>query len=261
MRKSLLSAVLLAFTLSACEDPTGRAGSGNVAVRFATAPTSANGVSYSVSGSEQLVVTGSNGTLTITDVRLILNEFKLERLEAECDGLEGEAEDACEKFEAPPAFLDLPLGPGAVVAATQEVPAGQYTELKFEAEDIDFDEEDDDKSAAIQALAQTVKAAFPDWPSDASMVVVGTFTPTDGEPVPFTTYFEAEVKVEQEFESALVIDDANRAVTVEVDPSGWFLGLDGSVFDLSAYDFATTGEVVEFEAKMENGFTKIELDD
>lgn len=262
MRKILLSSVLAPFALVACDNPAGSAAGGNVAVRFATAPTSGSGASFSVSGSDELVVTGSNGVLTITDVRLILNEFKLERVEGDCNGLEGEAEDACETFEAAPAFLDLPLGPGAVVAATQEVPAGSYGALKFEAEDIDFaEEQDDEKGAAIQVLAQSVRAEFPDWPSDASMLVVGSFTPTDGEPVPFTAYFEAEVKVEREFDPALIIDDANRAVTVEVDPSAWFLNLDGSVVDLSAYDFAATGVVVEFEAKMDNGFTKIELDD
>lgn len=265
MRKILWSAVLIPFALPACDNPAGSEGSGNVAVRFATSSpgASASRASFSLaaSGAEQLVVTGSNGTLTITDVRFILNEFELERVEDDCEGLEGDAEDACEEFEAPPAFIDLPLGAGAVVAATQEVPAGRYEELKFEAEDIDFDEEEDDeKGAAIRTLAEAVRAAFPNWPEDASMVVVGTFTPTGGEPVPFTTFFEAEIKVEKEFDPALVIDDANRAVTVEVDPSAWFLS-GGQVIDLSAFDFARTGEVVEFEAKMENGFTKIEFDD
>lgn len=265
MRKSLWSAVLVPFALSGCDNPAGSGASGNVAVRFATSSpsssTSRASLSVSGSGAEELVVSGSNGTLTITDVRFIVSEFKLERAEGECDGLEGDAEDACEKFEAPPAFIDLPLSAGAVIAATQEVPAGRYEELKFEAEDIDFDEEEDDeKGAAIRTLAQSVRAEFPDWPEDASMIVVGTFTPTGGQPVAFTTFFEAEIKVEKEFDPALVIDDANKAVTVEVDPSAWFLSGD-TVIDLSAFDFARTGQVVEFEAKMDDGFTKIELDD
>ena len=265
MRKSLLLAAAIPLSLSACDDPVGTEGSGKVAIRFATASSgpSASRASFSLSGSaaEQLVVSGSNGVLTVTDVRFILSEFKLERAEGECEGLEGDAEDACEKFEAPPALIDLPLGAGAAVAATQEVPGGRYEELKFEAEDIDFDDEDDDeKGAAIRALAQTVKAAFPSWPEDASMVVVGTFTPTGGQPVAFTTFFEAEIKVEKKFDPVLVVDDANKAVTVEVDPSAWFLS-GGRVIDLSALDFARTGKVIEFEAKMEDGFTKIELDD
>lgn len=263
MRSKLVLAALVPFALSACESPAGSEAGGRVALRFATASPAAGGAAFSVSaaGADQLVVSGTNGTLTITDVRFILNEFKLERAEGACEGLDGDDEDACEKFEAPPAFIDLPLGAGATVAATQEVPAGTYTELKFEAEDIDFDEDDDDREGdAIRALAQTVRAAFPAWPEDASMVVVGTFTPTGGQPVAFTTFFEAEIKVEKEFNPALVIDDTNRTVTVEVDPGAWLVTA-GKVIDLSAFDFARTGRVVEFEAKMENGFSKVEFDD
>lgn len=264
MRSKLALAALVPFALSACESPAGSAAGGNVALRFPTTSlASAGGAAFSVSaaGTDRLVVSGTNGTLAITDVRFILNEFKLERAEGACEGLKDDEEDACEKFEAPPAFIDLPLGLGATVVASQEVPAGTYTELKFEAEDIDLDEEDDDREgAAIRALAQTVRAAFPAWPEDASMVVVGTFTPTGGQPVAFTTFFEAEIKVEKEFNPALVIDDTNRAVTVEVNPGAWFLSA-GQVVDLAAFDFARTGKVVELEAKMENGFSKVEFDD
>ena len=261
MRPSLLFSVLAPFALAACDDPAGSEGSGNVAVRFATASSSFSSALMSRSGAEQLTISGSNGVLTITDIRFIVNEFKLERTEGVCEGLEGDAEEACEEFEAAPAFVDLPLGSGPVIAATQEVPAGRYTELKFEAEDIDFDEEEDEKEGArIRALAQAVRIAFPTWPKDASMVVVGTFTPTGGQPVSFTTFFEAEIKIEKEFDPALVIDDTNKAVTVEVDPSKWFL-VGTNVVNLAAFDFGRTGKVVEFEAKLEDGFTKIEFDD
>jgi hypothetical protein len=33
-----------------------------------------------------------------------------------------------------------------------------------------------------------------------------------------------------------------------------------SRLDLSQFDFVTTGEILEFEAKMEHGFSKIELE-
>ena len=92
------------------------------------------------------------------------------------------------------------------------------------------------------------------------MVVVGTFTPTGGQPVSFTTFFEAEIKIEKEFNPALVIDDTNKAVTVEMDPSKWFL-VGTNVINLAASGFGRTGKVVEFEAEMEDGFTKIEFDD
>ena len=46
-----------------------------------------------------------------------------------------------------------------------------------------------------------------------------------------------------------------------IDPAVWFVNDDGTVDDLSAFDYDTTGELFEFEAKFEDGFTKIELDD
>jgi hypothetical protein len=113
----------------------------------------------------------------------------------------------------------------------------------------------------LTSLLEEIHAAgFTDWPDDASLVVVGTFTPTAGEPRPFTAYFDAEIKVELDFDPALVIDGADGSVDVQIDPNAWFLNADDTVIDLSVFDFATSGELVDFEAKMEHGFTKIELE-
>ena len=97
------------------------------------------------------------------------------------------------------------------------------------------------------------------------MLVVGTFTPADGvDPIPFRVYFDAEVKVELEFEEGdpLVIEEGgDHSVTVFIDPAIWFVNDDGTVHDLTAYDYDATGAVFKFEAKFEDGVTKIELDD
>lgn len=45
-----------------------------------------------------------------------------------------------------------------------------------------------------------------------------------------------------------------------VRPALWFVESDGSVTDLTQFDFAASGDVVEFEAKFKDGFTKIEID-
>lgn len=270
MRTTVLHSLLaVSLATAACGDTTGPEGAGSFALRFATAdgssPSHASGPSFSLLGAEEVTIEGTNGVLSITDIRFIVGEFKLERDEDACGEIEGEEEDddSCEKFETGPYFVDLPLGTGSAPRVSQVVPAGSYTELKFEVEDIDLDEADDDDDAAeIRQVAEAIRAAgFTDWPSEASMVVVGTFTPTGGAAVPFTAYFEAEVKVEMEFETPLVIGEGQTDATVELDPTVWFKAFDGRVIDLSAYDFGTTGEVVEFEAKMEHGFTKIELDD
>ena len=48
---------------------------------------------------------------------------------------------------------------------------------------------------------------------------------------------------------------------MDVRPDIWFSRPDGSVIDLSMYDYDETGAVLEFELEMENGFTEIEIDD
>lgn len=97
------------------------------------------------------------------------------------------------------------------------------------------------------------------------MLVVGTFTPSEGEAASFRAYFDAEVKIELEFsaEEPLVVEEGdNPTATVFIDPAIWFYNDDGTVEDLSEYDYvAPDYEVFKFEAKFEDGFVKIELDD
>jgi hypothetical protein len=268
MKRILTAAIAAAaVTLVGCDSITGNNDAGEVTLGFSTASTSTSalyaGLSASVVAADghELVLTGENGTLTISDVRFIVNEFKLERDDAPCEDLDDEAEDACEEFETGLAFVDLPLNGSTVAVVTQTVPAGTYLGMKFEAEDVDLDEADEEDAAEIAALIQQIEAAgFTDWPENASLVVVGTFTPTGGEAKPFTAYFEAEIKVEMEFDPPLVIDGETGTLDIVIDPAAWYTNLDGTVMDLSAFDYATTGQVVEFEAKFEDGFTKIELE-
>jgi hypothetical protein len=41
----------------------------------------------------------------------------------------------------------------------------------------------------------------------------------------------------------------------------WFRRFDGTVMDLSIFDFVRTGIVLEFAAELENGFQKIEFNE
>ena len=109
-------------------------------------------------------------------------------------------------------------------------------------------------SAAADLLG-TIQNEFPNWPDNASMLVVGSFTHTDGDPVPFRVYFDARIEVEQEFDQdpLVVQEGGNLTVTVTVDPMRWFTNRDGTVDDLSAHDYDTTGEVVPFWANAGEG--------
>ncbi|HUF12633.1 MAG TPA: hypothetical protein VMN78_06020 [Longimicrobiales bacterium] len=275
--RSTCTVALAAASLGtiACDDVTSADDSGNVTVAFSAATSTDASASSSLAAAPsfsaapgEIVLTGDNGILTITDVAFIVGEFKLDRGDDACDSLAGigngdDDDDDCEEFETGTFFVQLPLTGGTTPVTTQSIPSGTYVEMKFEVEDADLSEaEDDDDGADILALLAEIEAAgYTDWPADASLVVAGRFTPTDGPASDFVAYFEAEIKIEMAFDPPLVIDGEPGTLDIQIDPAAWFSNLDGSVTDLSEFDFvASGGQVVEFEAKMEHGFTKIELE-
>lgn len=260
--------LVLASAMWACGDASGPDDGGTIGIRFAGAPAvSAAAAGFDAVFAAGIDLPGTNGTLSIDDVRLIIREFELDRMGDACgddfDGSSGEGtaddeHDDCEKFRVPPSFVSLPLeGEGALVVE-HEVPPGQYDELELEIEEIDDGILDDDpRGRQARDLLAAVRVEFPDWPTAASLRVEGTFKPDIGEPRAFTAYFEAEIEIELEFHPPLLIGpDDSAIVTVEVDPRLWFRRADGSVVDLSAYDFASTGRVAEFEIELEKGFTE-----
>lgn len=250
-------AALCVLAASACGDATGPEDSNRVAVRFAAViPAPAQG---SVVGSS-LELTGSNGTLRIDEMYFIVAEFELEGHDDACND---DWNDDCEEFEAPPAFLDVPLDGSGVIAVRHTVPAGTYHKLDFEVEDLDDDDEDDSaKAQQIAALRSQILAQFSDWPRDASMLVVGSFTPNGGDATPFRVYFEAEIEIERDLVPPVVIDGTgSHAFTVRIDPDMLFRNGDGTVRNLAPLDFTLTGQAIEFEVEIENGISEIEFDD
>ena len=253
----LVLVVGLGLLIAGCDSSGSGTEAGTVEVGFATASSSTNQNNVATTSmtqsldSDSLVLTGSNGTLTITDLRLIVDEIELE----------GDADSA--EFETErPSFLDLPLREGEVSpVAADQVPPGAYTDFEFEIEDIELD--DPDEEGEIRDLRGDIREEFPDWPNSASMVVVGTFAPTNDTSSTFETYFEAEIEVERELDPPLQVgsDGFSRDLIVRLDPARWFERSDGTVQDLSQSDFDETGEILEFEAEFEDGVTEIEFDD
>jgi hypothetical protein len=92
------------------------------------------------------------------------------------------------------------------------------------------------------------------------MMIEGTFTPTGGSPQAFRVYFEAEVEIEKTFATPLVIDGSSAGITLELRPDLWFRNGDGTVRDLSQWNWATTSNLIEFEVEFEQG-VRIEFDD
>ncbi len=254
-------AVLAVATVTfACSDFAGLGSAGTVAVNFAAvsgsvgSPATSPHLNTLAVALAELPLDGSNGTLSIDEIWLVVDEFELEQVEDACEEVpEGEDDDDCEEFEVSPFFVSVPVEGDGVGEVSAEVAPGTYQDLKFETK-----APNDDGSL----LADIRVDYFDDWPAEASMLVVGTFTPSGGRAVAFRAYFDAEVKVELEFEEPLVIvEGGDQSVTVFIDPAIWFVNDDDTVDDLSAYDYDATGQVFVFEAKFEDGFTKIELDD
>jgi len=266
MTRSALLLAAVAFGLVGCDSSTAPAGDqARVSVAFSATPGGLTAsripdqaLRPSQNAARALDLTGLNGTLTLDEVWMIVAEFELER-ENGNDCFESLDDDECEKFEAPPRFISLPLDGGSQPIVSQDVPPGVYDELEFEVEDLEIDDDDDGRNAAaIQALFATIQTQFPDWPEKASMLVNGSFTPTGGTAVPFSVFFEAEIEIEIEFEPPLDLTAGELATaTVVVDPTLWFSLADGTVMDLSQFQ----GQLVEFEAELEDGFTELEFDD
>jgi len=264
---------LLAVAVSmvaACGESSGVGGPENVGILFQVASSPSAVGAAAVSGPARvagppLVLTGSNGTLTIDEIRLVVSEIELERIDDSCLGDDDSVDDLgddCEEFETGPQFLDLTLDGTPVEVGTSAVPSGTYEELEFEIEDLEDDEDDAAEGALIAAVRAEILAAIPDWPHEASGFVSGTFTPTSGAPTQFRVFLKAEIEIEMELLPNVVIDGgvASRDITVDIEPEIWFVQPDGSVVDLTQYDYDSTGQVLEFDVELEDGFTKIEVE-
>jgi hypothetical protein len=265
MRAAAVAALAVAG-LTACDEGAGPEGQTPVAVAFSANGTTTTSALRSASamrspwGVQSVTVAGTNGTLVIDELRIIVAEFELDRVD---DDACANDDATCEDFEAPPAFVNVPLDGGDAVAVTAAVTPNTYDELEFEIEDLEDDEDDPVKAQQIEDLMAEILAEFPDWPRQASMLAVGTFTPTDGEPVAFRVYFEAEVEIELDLSPPVTVTDdgSGASFTINIDPALWFTGGDGTVMNLAELDFDRTGAVVEFEVEIENGFSEVEFED
>jgi hypothetical protein len=262
--------LLVTSALLACGDSMGVDDPGTVAVNFQVS--TASGAAQTVSGpalvngpaavaGPPLVLDGTNGTLTIDEIRLIVAEVELDGEDDACEA-EGGGDD-CAEVEAPPRFLDLPLDGSPVPAFSGVINPGTYYQLEFEVEDLEDDEEDAEFAAEIASLREEILAEFPDWPEEASALVVGSFESADGETsVSFRVFIEAEIEVERDLVPPLVVtgDEVVPELFVDLRPDIWFGGSDGTVLELQAWDWDSTGEVLELEVEMEEGITEIEME-
>lgn len=270
----LLAMVALA---AACSDDPFTAGDGTVTfnARVSQDAVAAPGISPYVGSPGvhlDVEVDGTNGTLVIDRTVLIVSEFELEGAPDACESVEDDEDhDDCEEFEADPFVLDLALDGSEVGILTGGVTAGVYTEMELEVEDMEVDDDDDEEEEATAIMTQlaalehegTPLSDF--WPRGASMMVTGTFTPSDPaqDPRPFLIFVDAEVEIEHTFAEPLVVEEGGEAeITLVLDPALWFVRPDGTVTDLSQWDWAGSGDdLLELEFELEDGFVEFEVED
>ncbi|SMO58677.1 hypothetical protein [Fodinibius sediminis] len=277
--KILTLFLLVAFTgalLTGCDttniSPDTKGGEGKVQIQFKSVPSSSSAEKASSGATadaehDSLVIEGANGTLQIDDIRFIVEKFKLEMEEMENDSVESGEEE----LEAGPFFVDLPLNEDILSLAADEIPAGFYEELEFEVNDLDLEDEreeeaEEDEESDVeeyQSLEETIRLDYPEWPKEASMVVMGSYTPDGGTPEPFKVFAKAEIEIEMEFDPPLEIteDNIERVVSVELNPVRWLEEEGGNVVDLSVYDWEEHQELLEFSVKFKDGVEDVKVED
>lgn len=258
--------ILAGLTFASCNTTSTNGSKAPVALRFQTAaaaPTNAGFSTLAAKQGDTLTVKGSNGTLKITDVHFIVDDFELEKAEGECEGLKGKKEDDCEEFEANLFFVDLPLNNEPLELAVSSIKNGVYSELEFEIDDLDLDENEDqaEEQQKQEFFQNKVRPEFSNWPKAASIVISGSFEANNGDVTEFTTFAAAEIEVEMALNPPLEINNGTaKRITVNINPEKWFVNQNGTVKNLADYDYSTTQKILEFEVEMEDGFESADVD-
>lgn len=212
MRSRIVYAGLAALgVVAACQQTTAPASQGQMKLAFSTrpAPTAAGttGVtSFIVMGSDTVV--GSNDTLVIDSVQIVLRKIELERVDGSvCDTVVShEGDDGCEEVDAGPVLVNLPLGDTAAQTFSISIPVGSYEKVDFQVH-----------APTTDARDQAFLAANPQF-AGTSIRVVGSF---NGKAFVFTTGLTAEQELELS-PPLTVADTAAVSLTIRTDVSKWF---------------------------------------
>lgn len=215
-----------AVLITACGD-SGSSPSSSPQVNFnlatRAAPAGASAASLAAVGTPEQFTDGAGNVLVIEQVQLVLREIELKRVETTTTCGEAVSGEACEKLEAGPLLLDLPLGGagGAARTFSVAVDTGTFNEIEF---DIHKPEGSDD-AAFIQA--------HPDF-DGVSVKVTGTY---NGTAFNYVTDLDSEEEIE--LDPPLVVAAASATdLTLFVDLNGWFRDGAGDLLDPAS---ATSG--------------------
>ncbi|MCH7764263.1 MAG: hypothetical protein IIB95_11095 [Candidatus Marinimicrobia bacterium] len=177
-------------------------------------------------------VTNSTQAITISRVRLLMEEVKLKTTE----------EDVAD-FKIGPLVVDLNLEGNVTNIGVGSIPAGSYNKFEFKVKKLDGDDVD------------TNDPQFTDFiGTEISLIIVGTY---DSES--FTLHIEEEFKQEIEFLIPLEIlsDTSLTNLTLLVNTNTWFID-PGSSNELDPTDPSNLDRIIE---NIDNSFIAFEDDD
>lgn len=220
VRKILLGFALLA-ALSGCDDDEGITGPANPAGQRAVSLSIglAGGASASAAvpfGSGLELSDGLN-TLALESAELVLREIEFERTDEPADCDQSGSGDACEKIEAGPVLVVLPLDGSVTTQLTAQIDTGTFDEIEFDVHKVDGEDR-----ANRDFLDQN-----PNF-RDISVRVTGTF---NGQSFLFTSDLNEEQEIELASPLVVTAESGPANVTLTIDLSGWFRTMGDALID------------------------------
>ncbi len=167
---------------------------------------------------------------SLTEIKLLVEELELESV----------SDDSAD-FEVEDLIVSLPLDGSPIQLTSQIIPNGMYDEFEMEIEN-----EDDSSSVS--------DPDFNENGNSYSIVIRGSY---NGEEFLFRS--DKDFEVEMELNPAIEISDntGSTAVSINIDPTGWFVDSQGNSLDPSD---PANKELIEnniqnsFEAEEDNDF-------
>lgn len=269
LRAAPVACALIALAAAACGEaaPGGRSAPVSVSLVTVDQAPVARGLSGRSAYARSLSMEGSNGTLVLEEVHLLVDRLGIETADGACLRRAGPAtgDDAldavgrCQTLGTGPFVVELPLDGVPVNVTDDLLPPGRYTGLQLTVvtlEEADRAVEDGSRPS----VPSRVRDAFPRWPGEAGLRVAGVFVPADGSATRrFVTYLSGGPSLALNFTASVELETTTRPVgmTVVVDPRAWFVRDDGSVPDLSTFDFRSSGQAMDPGSRLGDGFRQV----
>lgn len=216
-RGLLLSLIL--FASISCADTDGGIGGTGLSFKVPQPPSgqSPSGLNAMLAANSLTLTDTQGSTLVIESAQMVLREIEFERVEADVDCDDPQADESdCDEFKTEPVLVSLPLDGSVSTEITANVPAGMYDEIEFDIHKVSSGDLAD--SAFLQQ-----NPGF----EGISIRVTGTYNDEAFE-------FTSDLNEEQELEllpPLEIVEGVPTNVTLSVDVSAWFKDLSGNLVD------------------------------